>query len=1194
MAEKPDLNKIKEALSANPSTLPSATQGNSQNFIFLLKKYLENLKTELDAKFVEVSKVANASTDAPDTMTQQLKNCAVREVRVGTAISLILTWDYSDIENYDSAEIYIKEAKGDSSSSIDWSAITAERSIRTPKTNTCTVDNINAGYVYQIVFVGKNIYGTVSDKAKAPTLIYAVSAMNNSPDAPTNFEVYFTRTGVLWTWRQPPKLEYSYSELRVDQNVGNKVGLLEVTQDTKSEVLPPTREGTAYLYNKGYGSKYSTPASTTWSKPIPTAPQTLTITKQFQGLLISYPPIPEDCIGICISINGMKYYSSDDTFNYYTSTGTYTIKAAYYDVFGEGTWTKEQTVSTVEKVPILDDQITLENVDDALKNAIKNAQDSVGKIDELNKDIDDINKQIDDMQTGSGATVEGLNSAIKELQRNVTDLKAADDGFRVTDTELSNTITANKQAQDGENETFKSQIKQNADGVSSIVANLGGPDENGGYKTVTQIQQNADSLRALVVANKESQDAQNAKFVTDIQANAGSISSVTAELDGVQDNLNDPDKANAAYKAFSSIKQSITGIETTVADNQKKLSSQIEQNAGGISSIVANLNSYDTATKTYGAFSQFKQTVDGISSTVTSNKTAQDTQNQKYDAYASSIKQNADSISTVVSNLSSIDKANENYGAFSSITQTTGQISSTVSGLSKKVDDNKTAQDKENQTLHDADANLTKTVTSQITQTKDSLTTLITEKVKGVEDNLNDPKTSKYTAITQLLDAINLRVKSGELISQINLSKEGVRIAGKLLELDGDTTIKGVLRLTSDNLADGTIVGTKIAGDTITTGNIAANAITAGQIASNAVTSDKIKANAVTSDKIEAGAVTADKIKAGSITSDKLTAGAVTADKLAANEIRMAGALKVVGGQVTLDENGLTVKESNGGSVIFNQNGMSFADTLGNIFAGVGRFCTGQVNDGDIVTFANPWDIVPSVFLFPTGLQTSVVQYTNVNIYQQVMPVNVSKNGFQAICRSILKAGSGANVSINNQFAVWGANDDNNKWYWYDIPIPESATSATISFAITTTANATLSTHDEWDLDLGKTNGSWEVKLDGVVAQAEYGGDDTGPLYISGVEPESNGSTSTSSISKTINRTINLSFSNKKTITLTVEFWGDIWGTGAASPHSLSAGSATLFSYSFNTSVDTIVSRGSCGFIAVDPNTVPFTVTKGQ
>lgn len=72
----------------------------------------------------------------------------------------------------------------------------------------------------------------------------------------------------------------------------------------------------------------------------------------------------------------------------------------------------------------------------------------------------------------------------------------------------------------------------------------------------------------------------------------------------------------------------------------------------------------------------------------------------------------------------------------------------------------------------------------------------------------------QYTAIVQLNDSIALRVKSSEVITQINLSEEGVQINGKLIHITGDTVIDG-------------------------------NVITSEMIQASAVTADKISVNSL-------------------------------------------------------------------------------------------------------------------------------------------------------------------------------------------------------------------------------------------------------------------------------------------------------------------------------------------------------------
>lgn len=98
-------------------------------------------------------------------------------------------------------------------------------------------------------------------------------------------------------------------------------------------------------------------------------------------------------------------------------------------------------------------------------------------------------------------------------------------------------------------------------------------------------------------------------------------------------------------------------------------------------------------------------------------------------------------------------------------------------GISGKVAEIKQTTDSIQATVADDK----KELASQITQNSDKITSVVT--------NLGDSAKAKeaYSAIAQMQDDIALRVKSGEIVSQINLSKEGVQIDGKLLHVTGET-----------------------------------------------------------------------------------------------------------------------------------------------------------------------------------------------------------------------------------------------------------------------------------------------------------------------------------------------------------------------------------------------------------------------
>ena len=145
-------------------------------------------------------------------------------------------------------------------------------------------------------------------------------------------------------------------------------------------------------------------------------------------------------------------------------------------------------------------------------------------------------------------------------------------------------------------------------------------------------------------------------------------------------------------------------------------------------------------------------------------------------------------------------------------------------GISGKVAEIKKTTDSIQATVADDK----KELASQITQNSDKITSVVT--------NLGDSAKAKeaYSAIAQMQDDIALRVKSGEVVSQINLSKEGVQIDGKLLHVTGETVFdKNVV--VKDMIQAGAVTADKMAVDalsaiTANVGSLKGGTITGTQI----------------------------------------------------------------------------------------------------------------------------------------------------------------------------------------------------------------------------------------------------------------------------------------------------------------------------------------------------------------------------
>lgn len=173
----------------------------------------------------------------------------------------------------------------------------------------------------------------------------------NTPTAPTNFIVEFSKNGALWRWDYSDNINIDFFELREDANPGNELRLLYRTRTTQANVVPSVRSGTVYLYARWLNGRYSNPITIQYNKAIPAFPTNVTIEKVFQGFVISCDPIPDDCSGITFRINGEDFFSPNNSFTYNTTMGDFVVKVAYKDIFGNGVFSEEQSTTIIEVVP---------------------------------------------------------------------------------------------------------------------------------------------------------------------------------------------------------------------------------------------------------------------------------------------------------------------------------------------------------------------------------------------------------------------------------------------------------------------------------------------------------------------------------------------------------------------------------------------------------------------------------------------------------------------------------------------------------------------------------------------------------------------------------------------------------------------------------------------------------------------------
>lgn len=152
---------------------------------------------------------------------------------------------------------------------------------------------------------------------------------------------------------------------------------------------------------------------------------------------------------------------------------------------------------------------------------------------------------------------------------------------------------------------------------------------------------------------------------------------------------------------------------------------------------------------------------------------------------------------------------------------------------------------------------------------------------------LTNADNSLASSLSMMASDLNLRVRSGEIISQINISPETILIAGERIHITGQTSIDNAT-VTTAMIANAAITDAKIANLSaakITTGTLAAARIAAGSITSDKLTiadgfikTAMIANAAITDAKI--GSLSASKITTGTLSAARIAAGSITSDKL--------------------------------------------------------------------------------------------------------------------------------------------------------------------------------------------------------------------------------------------------------------------------------------------------------------------------
>ena len=365
------------------------------------------------------------------------------------------------------------------------------------------------------------------------------------PDVPHSGELILQKGEIVAVWEAVTNTYIDFYEVRTDDKVGQRSGLLAKTADIRAAISLENRSGAILVYGHNPQKGYGDPLSIHYDFPTPTAP-TIRLTKTLQGFNVAITGQTENVIGTHVYLSCAGVNETVDTTGTFISysgvAGIYDVRAAFYDAFGEGASSAAEQIvvaAKIDKDAIEGLTITQQDLDAVLKKQLQDIETTART---ANATAGAAQSAANTANTAAGAaqnsaneakgtageakqTANNASSAAGQAQStannaNTTAERARDNadeaqrtaGRAQTTANNANTAAgraqsdardaqdsagrAQRDARDAQNKANEAQrtadrtvvqVRQTQDSVSSIVARLSGDPQRSGYSAITQI-----------------------------------------------------------------------------------------------------------------------------------------------------------------------------------------------------------------------------------------------------------------------------------------------------------------------------------------------------------------------------------------------------------------------------------------------------------------------------------------------------------------------------------------------------------------------------------------------------------------------------------------------------------------------------------------------------------------------------------
>lgn len=370
------------------------------------------------------------------------------------------------------------------------------------------------------------------------------------------------------------------------------------------------------------------------------------------------------------------------------------------------------------QLPLIDTSRIEAKADEAIKQGEQIRKDAQAGIDDARKQAQDAGAKADGVRSDLQAETTALKSSISAVDAKANQVKAAAD-------KILQRVDADKAALDKSIADVDAKAQAASDKGDKLAGQIG-------------------------------------DVTTTVNGHATKLDELSTRIEGVASD------GQATTKSLTSLRQTVTGLSSTVSQNTKTASdamskaTQVEQTANGIS---ANLSKNYTSTaesdKKYAAKTELKTTADGLQANITKSQRTAD----GAVTAASKAQATADGINATLSkDYQTAKDSDAKYGTKAELKATSNELSSSLSSVRQMADGAVTAASKAQQTADGISANLSKNYATKadndatyatrtsLKATSDSLATSINstaktaqgavDKATNLEANLNGFKTT--------------------------------------------------------------------------------------------------------------------------------------------------------------------------------------------------------------------------------------------------------------------------------------------------------------------------------------------------------------------------------------------------------------------------------------------------------------------